>query len=146
LNSNKDEVLENFYKVFYKNRSSKDELKCEIHRMTLKDVKDNANFFALFMINSSDSFYYLGGATYNEIGQFVNRELFRTVCMTLISKITNSKDLWFDIQQVGRWVGQDFVPRGNELPREEKVKLMMNNMMDYFESNFNTSLQLNRNR
>lgn len=125
-------------KQFYvDNLSDKDKLKIELFRIVRSNPVENSNLFAFFILNSNEPFFYMGGATYNEIGKHVKPELNKKVCLHLLENVESSKDLWFDIQQIGRWVGQDFVPRERtDLNHSEKIQYMIDKMMDYFETEY----------
>lgn len=127
---NSFEEVEEFY---LQNMSDKQKLKSKLIQTVLKIPEEQSDLFALFILNSNEPFFYLGGATYLEIGKFVEPELFKKVCIYLLRNLEKSTDLWFDIQQIGRWVNQDFVPRNSNMNHEEIIESMLNKMMDYFE-------------
>lgn len=116
--------------------SAKYDLKLNLHAVTQANPRDNSNLFALFILNSSDPFYYMGGASYLLIGQYVEEELFKKVSIHLFENLNRSSDLWFDIQQVGRWVDQDFVPKNLNISTEEKIVYMSNKVKEYFDKKY----------
>jgi hypothetical protein len=121
-------------KTYYlNNQTDKDKLKMKMIQTVLNNPEEQSDLFALFILNSDKPFFFLGGASYSEIGKYVEPELFKKVCLHLISKLENSTDLLFDIQQIGRWVNHDFVPRNSNMKKEEKIEWMVNTMMDYFD-------------
>lgn len=125
------EEVQDFY---LQSLSDRDKLKLKMHETVMTNPEEHAALFALFILNSNDPFYFLGGATYDQIGRFIDDELFKKVCLHLLSHFEHSKDFWFDIQQMGRWVNQDFVARDSEMNPDEQMIWMVNKMMDYFEA------------
>lgn len=129
--------FERVKQLYVDNLCDKEKLKFALFRVVRSNPVENSNLFAIFILNSNEPFFYMGGATYNEIGKHVKSDLYKKVCIHLLKNIEFSKDLWLDIQQIGRWVGQDFVPRERtDLSHNEKIQFMIDNMMDYFETEY----------
>jgi len=137
---NESMVMNDFESVkgfYFNNLGDKERLKIELANIVHKNPVENSNLFALFVINSEEPFFFMGGATYNEIGKYVRADLFKKVSLHLLEHLETSKDHWFDIQQIGRWVNEDFVPRGkSDLNHREKIKFMIDRMMNYFEREY----------
>ncbi len=137
--NNKATDFERMKQFYLDNLSDKDKLKNELFRIVLKNPVENSNLFALFILNSKEPFYFMGGATYNEIGKHVKPDLNKKVALHLLENLEYSKDLWLDIQQIGRWTNQDFIPNesvGKNLNHNEIIAAMADKMMNYFETKY----------
>lgn len=144
MESNENYKISSFKeaKEFYlQNMSDKQKLKYKLAETVLSNPKEQSDLFALFILNSNEPFYFMGGATYSDIGRFVEPELFKKVCFHLLDNLEQSEDLWFDIQQIGRWVDQDFVPRNSNMNLEEKIEKMTNKLMDYYEEKYQIEIE-----
>ena len=124
---------------YLNNLSYKDKFKNKLIQSTITNPKEHADLFAYSILSSDKPFELIGGATYSEIGQHVEGELFMAVCVHLLEKLTSSIDPWVDIQQIGRWVQQDFMDYNVDMNHDEKITSMVNKMMDYFESRIELS-------
>ena len=137
--NNKATDFERMKQFYLDNLSDKDKLKNELFRIVLKNPVENSNLFALFILNSKEPFYFMGGATYNEIGKHVKPDLNKKVALHLLENLEYSKDLWLDIQQIGRWTNQDFIPNESvrkNLNHNEIIAAMADKMMNYFETKY----------
>ena len=133
-----NEIFELTYNIV---NYSKDEklVKAQIWTLLNRNPSKFANYFAKFLLKVHNPYFYLGGATKNKIGKYIDENLNNKLILYLLDKISESKDLWFDIQQIGRWVGEDFVNRDNNISQNKRIELMLNKMMDYFKFKYKNS-------
>ena len=120
----------------FEEKSYKYGLKRILWTKVQEDIEVNANLLGLFLLESDDPFFYISGATYEHVGKYIDEFIYHKVSIYLLNKLKYSNDFWYDIQQIGRWLGEDFVPTGDKISREKTLKIMYHNMLEFYETEY----------
>lgn len=111
-------------------------LKKQLWILLNENPKLYADYFVSTLLKTKNPFEILGGATFEEIGQYVKKTNNDKFFMFLLKKLEYSKDPWFDVQQIGRWVQYDFIDRNSELPIEKEMSAVLERLEDYCNAKF----------